>query len=97
MRGADFRRRKYEPKHFTPHLAKPKLYDLKITYMKLKELREVKELLDELWDFFTTNSDGDETGIQKEVGEKYRRCKEHIGNDFYKLHLRNELQKNRRK
>lgn len=65
--------------------------------MKIKELEEVSDLLHEFWDFFTSNSDFDETGLQEELGEKYVKVKKYISDEFFKLHLRNELQKVRRK
>ena len=65
--------------------------------MKLKELREVDLLLRYLWDFFSTNADGDESGLIEDVSEKYRTVNSYIRDEFYKIHLRNAIKRNRRK
>lgn len=65
--------------------------------MKLSDLRKISDLLHHFNDFFTTNSDGDETGLSEETEEMYLEVKEIINNEFYKIHLRNELAKVKRK
>jgi hypothetical protein len=65
--------------------------------MTLKELRDINNILSELWDFFGTNSDGDETGLNEELSVKYGKAQKAISDEFYKIHLRNEKQKVLRK
>ena len=61
--------------------------------MKLKELRQIHSFISDLWDFFITNSDGDETGLVQEVEKEYVKTKKIIRDEFFKLHLRNSMQR----
>jgi len=61
--------------------------------MKLKELREVNDILHDLWDFFTSNADGDETGLVEEMSQKYEIVHNIIHKEFESLHKRNAIKK----
>ena len=65
--------------------------------MKLKELRQIHSFISDLWDFFITNSDGDETGLVQEVEKEYVKTKKIIRDEFFKLHLRNSMQREKSK
>jgi len=61
--------------------------------MKIKDLRLINDLLLDLWDFFASNSDVDETGLNKEYVPKYEKVNSILSDEFYKLHLRSAKQK----
>lgn len=59
--------------------------------MTLKELRIISATLHSLADFATSNTGADESGIGVEMLQEYAKSEKIIANEFYKLHLRNEL------
>lgn len=65
--------------------------------MTLKELRKIDGLIEDLWDFFSTNTDGDESGLMESVAKEYSATRKIIKNEFFKLHMRNSLQRERSK
>jgi len=65
--------------------------------MTLKDLKILTDALINLGDFMEANSDGDESGISNEIGEKYNQAMSIIDKERYRLYLRNALAKNKRK
>lgn len=57
--------------------------------MKIKEMYVIYESLRELWDFFTHNSDSDETGLQEEMGEKYAKATKSIREEIKRAQVKN--------
>ncbi|PWN60013.1 hypothetical protein [Chryseobacterium oncorhynchi] len=61
--------------------------------MKTKDLIDIKETLVELWDFFTSNSDGDETGLLEEIQDKYSNSLKVVRKELDSKYLKSEVSK----
>lgn len=61
--------------------------------MKTKDLIEIKETLVELWDFFTSNSDGDETGLVQGLEDKYSNSLKAVRKELDSNYLKSEVAK----
>lgn len=61
--------------------------------MKLNELIDIKETLVELWDFFTSNTDSDETGLVDGLQSKYTNSLLAVRKELDSKYLKSEVGK----
>ena len=65
--------------------------------MKLKDLQTLQEALVDLYDFASSNCDGDESGIYEEMSERFSKASDIIRDEKFKNYLRNAKAKIKRK
>lgn len=65
--------------------------------MTLDELYQIRDTLHDNWDFISSNTDSDETGLQEEMGERYGEAIEALDKEIKRIHLRNALARAKRK
>ena len=61
--------------------------------VRTKDLENISNVLSELWDFFTTHCDADETGLVDSISEQYQKARGDVKQELSKNWLRNEVQK----
>lgn len=59
--------------------------------MNLKQLKETRDLIEELWDFFTSNCQVDESGLVEEIAPLYDRVKGYISDGRVNIMVRNRV------
>ncbi len=65
--------------------------------MNLKDLKILRQALVELYDFATSNCDGDESGIYEEMSKSFAEASNIIQHEKYKIYLKNAKAKVKRK
>jgi len=65
--------------------------------MTLKELKQIKETLIDLYDFFAHNASADESGLRAYINESFQESVGLVEKEQYRLHLRNALSCGKRK
>lgn len=64
--------------------------------MKIKDINKIYDTLNDLYDFMSTNTDSDTSGIREEMTAKVVEAERILKNERYKLYLRNAKAKIKR-
>jgi hypothetical protein len=65
--------------------------------MTLDELYQIRDTLHDNWDFISSNTDSDETGLQEEMGNRYVEAIDVLDKEIKRIHLINALARVKKK